>query len=159
MQSFCVTAYSMAGPAAVYGLLLDETTWPKWMGVDSVEIVNRAPPAAVGGGENRLGEIRKVITGRHHNLERITGLVPNESYRYVILDGMLTGYQGHVALTTEKDGRTKIEWQANFRMSILGAAFLMKLFLKRWMQRAVDKLANLAASTPSDFNSPARASA
>ena len=147
MQSYRVMAYSAASPSAVYKLLLDETTWPDWMGVDAVEIENRVPDVVAGESGSRIGEVRRVTTGRHHNRERIIELVPAKKYCYVILDGMLTGYQGQVALTLVEDGRTRIEWQGKFRMAIPGAAFLMKLFLKRWMQRAVDKLATLAAST------------
>ena len=78
------------------------------------------------------------------NHEEITQLVPNSRFSYIILDGMLHDYKGDVTLTALAEGGTKIEWTGAFRMSIPGAGWFMKVYLARFMQRAVKNLARQA---------------
>ena len=58
---------------------------------------------------------------------------------------MLHDYKGDVTLTALTGGGTKIEWTGTFHMSIPGAGWFMKLYLTRFMQRAVSNLARQAA--------------
>jgi hypothetical protein len=127
----------------VYSLLMDERTWPEWMGVNLAEIEDESSAEGKDMSE-RVGEVRKITTGQHSNSEKIIEIVPTVRYRYVILDGMLFGYEGDIKLSTGRDGRTKIEWRGVFTMRVPGAAVMMKLFLKLWMKRAVNRLARLA---------------
>ncbi len=145
MQKYSVTAQSSAGPAIVYGLLLNGQTWPAWMGVDSVETQRKNPDARSPHGADGVGDVRRIQTGKYVNHEEIVQLVPNSKFSYVILDGMLHDYKGDVTLTAVAGGGTKIEWTGSFRMSVPGAAWFMKLYLTRFMQRAVSRLARQAA--------------
>ena len=145
MQRYSVTAQSSANPSDVYALLIDGRTWPAWMGVDSVETEHRDPGRRSSHDPDRVGDVRRVQTGKYVNHEEIVQLVPNARFSYIILDGMLHDYKGDVMLTALAAGGTKIEWTAAFRMSIPGAGWFMKLYLTRFMQRAVKNLAQQAA--------------
>jgi hypothetical protein len=127
----------------VYSLLMDERTWPEWMGVNLAEIEDESSAEGKDMSE-RVGEVRKITTGQHSNSEKIIEIVPTVRYKYVIFDGMLFGYEGDIKFSTGRDGRTKIEWRGVFTMRVPGAAVMMKLFLKLWMKRAVNRLARLA---------------
>lgn len=145
MQKYRVTAESNANPSLVYELLIDGQTWPAWMGVDSVEtqledLDGRSPHDV-----NRVGDVRRIQTGKYVNHEKIVQLVPDTQFSYIILDGMLDDYKGNVTLTALAEDRTKIEWTGTFHMSIPGAGWFMKLYLTRFMQRAVNNLARQAA--------------
>jgi hypothetical protein len=144
MQKYSVTAQSSADPSIVYGLLIDGRTWPSWMGVDSVETQHKDPGMRSPNDPDRVGDIRKIKTGKYVNHEEIVQLVPNRKFSYIILDGMLQEYKGDVTLTTLAEGGTKIEWTGTFHMSIPGTGWLMKLYLTRFMQRAVGNLARQA---------------
>ena len=154
MQRYSVTARSSADPSLVYKLLMDGQTWPAWMGVDSVATQHKDPGTRSSQDPERVGEVRRIQTGKYVNHEEITQLIPNSRFSYSILDGMLHDYKGDVALTALPGGGTKIEWTGVFRMSIPGAAWLMKLYLTRFMQRAVKNLARQAAAPASENVSP-----
>lgn len=145
MQKYSVNAQSSASPSIVYELLLDGRTWPAWMGVDSVETQRKDPGMRSSHDPDRVGDVRRVQTGKYVNHEEIVQLVPNAKFSYIILDGMLHDYKGDVTMTALAGGGTKIEWTGTFCMSIPGAGWLMKLYLTRFMQRAVRNLAQQAA--------------
>ena len=52
-------AWSPAGPDAVYALLADGSTWPRWSGIDSFELEQ---PGSSGG--ESLDAVRVFRTGR-----------------------------------------------------------------------------------------------
>ena len=142
MQQYRVSSESKASPSAVFSLLVRGETWPLWMGVDSVKVERHNSGREQA--SEMVGDIRIVRTGSYSNREQITELLPDRRFAYVILDGMLLDYKGNVELTPSPGGGTSIEWSASYRMRIPGAAWLMKLYLQRFMQRAVLKLARLA---------------
>ena len=149
MQKYSVTAQSSADSSIVYELLIDGRTWPAWMGVDSVETQHKDPEMRSPSDLDRVGDVRRIQTGKYVNHEKIVQLVPNTKFSYVILDGMLHDYRGDVTLTILADGGTRIEWTGTFHMSFPGAGWLMKLYLIRFMQRAVNNLARKAAKLDS----------
>ena len=144
MQHYRVRAHSAASPAAVYSLLLDGKSWPAWMGVDAVDIESTASTTEETAEVGRIGEIRVIRTGRYVNREQIVALVPNHKFSYIILDGMLHDYKGDVALSVMPAGGTDICWRGVFKMSFPLAGWCMQLYLTRFMQRAVEKLARYA---------------
>lgn len=145
MQKYCVTAQSSASRSVVYQLLLDGQTWPAWMGVDSVQSQRKNPDMRLPDDPDRVGDVRRIQTGKYVNHEEIVQLVPNTKFSYTILDGMLHDYKGEVTLTALAEGGTKIDLTGAFKMSIPGAGWFMKLYLTRFMQRAVSNLARQSA--------------
>jgi hypothetical protein len=85
-----------------------------------------------------------IRTGRYVSREQIVELVPDQKFSYIVLGGMLRDYVGKVSLTALPKGGTEIRWCGVFRMPIPLAGWLMKLYLTRFMQRGVDKLARYA---------------
>jgi hypothetical protein len=149
MQKYEVSSLSKAELDEVFSLLLRGYTWPRWMGVDSVaiETANGSREPAMEG--EKVGDVRIIRTGRYTNREQIVEALPNRRFRYVILDGMFSEYEGLVQLTPGEARGTLITWSGTFRMKIPGAAWLMKLYLQRFMKRAIENLALLAeGSTP-----------
>jgi hypothetical protein len=144
MQRYEVMATSKARPCTVYALLLDGRSWPEWMGVDAVDV---EPTSSVDGSTaavSRIGQIRLIRTNRYVSREQIVELIPDRKFSYIVLDGMLHDYRGDVTLTSSPKGGTEIRWCGVFRMSFPLAGWLMKLYLSRFMQRGVDKLARYA---------------
>jgi len=144
MQKYEVMGTSKALPSIVYALLVDGRSWSEWMGVDAVDI---EPSSSVDGSAaavSRVGEIRLVRTNQYVSREQIVELIPDRKFSYIVLDGMLHDYRGDVALTSSPEGGTEICWRGVFRMSFPLAGWFMQLYLARFMQRAVNKLARYA---------------
>jgi hypothetical protein len=93
---------------------------------------------------SRVGDIRLIRTNRYVSREQIVELIPNQKFCYIVLDGMLHDYRGEVSLTPSPTGGTEIRWCGVFRMSFPLAGWLMKIYLIRFMQRGVNKLARYA---------------
>ena len=141
MNRYSVSAHSPASASAIYRLLLTAASWPSWMPIDSIAVEGRPGTSSL----DAVGAIRVVRTGKHVNREQITHLEPDRRFQYVLLDGFLLDYHGDVALHPTPGSGTDIHWSATFRMSLPGAGWLMQLYLKRFMQRAVNGLASHAA--------------
>ena len=141
MNHYSVSAHSTASPTAIYRQLLVAATWPSWMPIDSIEVEGKPTTTEL----DDVGAIRIVRTGKHRNREQITHLEPDRRFQYHLLDGFLLDYHGDVALNPTSDGGTDIHWSATFRMALPGAGWFMQLYLKHFMQRAVDGLATFAA--------------
>ncbi len=144
MQSYEVRAHSAAAPTTIYSLLLNAKSWPAWMGVDTVDVESTSPMPVNTTEVGRVGQIRVIRTGRYVNREQIVQLIPDRKFSYIILDGMLHDYSGDVDLALSPTGGTDISWRGVFRMSFPIAGWFMQLYLTRFMQRAVDKLARYA---------------
>lgn len=132
MQHYRVKAHSAADPRTIYSLLIDGMTWPAWMPIDSVDLEQENALAKPTNQPEQVGDVRIIRTGKYVNREKIVQLIPERKFSYVILDGMLHDYKGDVELTPAPTGGTEIEWHGVFRMSIPGAAWLMRLYLTRF---------------------------
>jgi Polyketide cyclase / dehydrase and lipid transport len=86
--------------------------------------------------------------------EQIIELVPDRKFSYINLDGMLQDYRGDVTLTSSSKGGTEISWRGIFRMSFPLAGWFMQLYLTRFTQRGVDKLARHAELIQDDSTDP-----
>jgi hypothetical protein len=144
MHKYEVKATSKALPDTVYALLLDGRSWPAWMGVDHVDIEPSGSIYIPATEFSKIGETRLIRTGRYVSREQIVELIPDQKFSYIVLDGMLHDYKGEVSLTASPKGGTEIRWCGVFRMSLPLAGWLMKLYLTRFMQRGVNKLARYA---------------
>ncbi len=149
MQTYAVDEVAKAKPSSIYALLLDGRSWPSWMGVDSVEIKRKDAGLRPLADEERVGDVRRIQTGTYVNHEEILELIPNQKFAYRILDGMLLDYKGVVEIVSLSEDRTMISWSGSFRMKVPGAAWLMRVYLARFMQRAVNNLARLAEAKDS----------
>ena len=135
-----VTATTPAPAAAVYRLLADGSTWPRWAAVDSLELEQPGDPPPEG-----VGAIRVLHRGRTTGRDRITGLVPDRQLAYESLSGLpVRDYSGVIELS-EADGATTIHWRSSFFPKMWGTGRLLERGITRFLQQCATGLAAYSA--------------
>jgi hypothetical protein len=134
-------ATTTAGPAAVYELLADGSTWPEWSPIGSFELLEPGDGSPEG-----LGAVRRFTTGRVHTTERVVERRPGEQFSYALLSGLpLRGYRADVTLAPGPGGTT-ITWHSTFRAKVPGTGALYRRQLAKFIGQCVEGLAR--ASEP-----------
>ena len=143
------------GPASVYALLADGSTWPEWSPIDAFTLID---PGA--GTPEGLGAVRLFTTGRHRSRERVVECRPGEVFAYVLEKGLpLRDYKAVITLTPMAGG-TSINWHSTFRPKMPGTGWLYRRELGKFIRQTVDGLAaaaDRAASGPCRNRHRARA--
>lgn len=136
-----VHAISTAPPDAVWTLLADATTWPRWSDFDEAAIERPDPDGGQG-----VGARRRFRLGRTRSLEEIVAFDPPTHVAYTLLSGLpLRDYRGDVTLTPTASGGTDIHWQSSFVPRIPGTGGLFVRRLGAFIQSVADALATAAA--------------
>ena len=134
-----VSATTPAPAPAVYRLLADGSTWPRWSPMDSVELERPGDPPPEG-----VGAIRVNRRGRTTGRDRITELVPDRRLAYESLSGLpIREYTGVVELD-EADGATTIRWRSSFFPKVPGTGWVLECGITRFLQQCADGLAAYA---------------
>ena len=133
-------ARSQATPAAVFSLLKNSDTWPRWSLFNSFEL-ERA-----GNGERfGVGAIRTFSTRVSKTTEQVTELIPDQKLSYVLLSGLpLRNYQAVVQLSSPEFGVTLVNWTASFQCRY-GTGWFWRIFLNLILSRVAMQLAAAAA--------------
>ena len=116
---------SLATPAAVFSLLKNNDTWPRWSLFNLYLKLERA------GKDERLGvgAIRTFSTRVSKTREQVTELIPDQKLSYVLLSGLpLRNYQAVVQLSSPESGITLISWTASFQCSY-GTGWFWRIFM------------------------------
>src|SRR4051812_211837 len=110
-QLIDVRARSAAPPDAVWALLADTPSWPRWSGVERAERTRDGE-----GDPEGIGSRRVFRTGRVRNEEEIVRFEPGRALSYRVVGGNLPlrDYRSDVTLTPSGDG-TDIVWRSVFR--------------------------------------------
>ena len=147
MTSYEVSAVSAAPPRDVVALLVDGPTWPAWTPIDEVRVERDDRVRAPAGDQHPVvGEVRVVRTGRNFSRDHVVGAVVDRELEYVIHpDAIFRAYRGRVALSPGPSGGTAIRWRGDFRTRVPGTGWFWRRYLKRFLQRMVDGLAQHAA--------------
>ncbi len=136
LQVIDETATTGAGPASVYQLLADGSTWPDWSPIDAFALLE---PGA--GTPEGLGAVRLFTTGRHRSRERVVECRPDEVFSYVLEQGLpLRDYKAVITLTPAGGG-TSINWHSTFRPKVPGTGWLYRRELGKFIRRTVEGLA------------------
>jgi polyketide cyclase/dehydrase/lipid transport protein len=136
-------ATTTAGPATVYELLADGTTWPEWSPIGSFELLEPGDASPEG-----LGAVRRFTTGRIHSTERVVERRPGEQFSYVLVSGLpLRDYRADVTLTPGPDGTT-ITWHSAFEPKVPGTGGLYRRQLGKFIARCVEGLARASERAP-----------
>jgi len=139
-----VEAVSTAGPATIYALLTDGTTWPRWSPIDSFELERPGDPPPEG-----VGAIRVLRLGRTTGRDEILELVPNQRIRYATLSGVpVRDYLGTVELEPLGDGTTRIHWYSSFVPKVFGSGAIVERSIRRFLQRCATGLAEYTSDKP-----------
>ncbi len=130
-----------AAPAdAVYALLRDGASWPRWSPLGSFELVRAGEGEPEG-----LGAIRLFTTGGVRSYEKIVALEPGRRFGYALERGLpLRDYVAYVDLSP-RDGGTDIHWHATFEPKIPGTGWFYRWFLGSFIKRVATGLARATA--------------
>jgi Polyketide cyclase / dehydrase and lipid transport len=137
-------ANSRATPAAVFALLKDSSSWPRWsMFISSgMERPGDEDPDGV-------GAIRTFATRVSRTRELVTKLVPDRQLGYQLLSGFpFRNYHADVVLTPSGGG-TRVNWTATFQCRH-GTGWFWRAFMNKVLSDLAKQLAAAAEkSTPS----------
>lgn len=134
MKTIDASATSSAPPAAVWRLLADASTWPRWGGWSDVHVE--------GGGHQREGAVRVLVRRPFRVRERITGWEPERRMSYELLDGLrVRGYRATATLEPTAEGGTVIRWRSEYER----ADPVTALILRTAVRDTARKLAKAAA--------------
>ncbi|WP_410593794.1 SRPBCC family protein [Amycolatopsis sp. lyj-23] len=136
VQSISVRTRSAAPADALYELLRDGSSWPKWSPLGSFELVRE------GAGEPEgLGAIRLFRTNGVRSYEKVVALEPGRRFGYSLEHGLpLRNYVAYVDLSP-RDGGTDIHWHSTFEPKIPGTGWFYRWFLGSFIKRVADGLA------------------
>lgn len=136
-----VTKHSTAAPDAVFALLADGSTWPRWSPIEAFELEQPGDPPPEGVGAIRAFRRRRT-TGR----DQIVEILPGRRLGYVSLSGLpVRNYWAHVDVEPDGDGTT-IRWQASFAPKVPGTGWLLERGLRRFLCECAAGVAARAAS-------------
>lgn len=134
--TFAIGAWTSADAAAVYRLLIDGATWPAWSPIGAFRLEREGTGAGDG-----LGAIRVFTTSGVRTREEILALEPDSSLTYAQLSGLpIRAHRATVELEP-RDGGTRITWHEAFEAAIPGTGWLLRWFLRGFVQRCADGLA------------------
>jgi uncharacterized protein YndB with AHSA1/START domain len=141
LQVIDKTATTTGPRDAVYELLADGSTWPRWSPIGSFELL-----APGDGSPEGLGAVRLFTTGRHKSRERVVERQPGQSFAYVLEAGLaLRDYKAVVTLVPNADGGTTINWHSRFTAKVPGTGGLYRRQLGAFIEQCVQGLAAAAA--------------
>lgn len=142
VQSISVRGRTSAPADAVYALLRDGASWPKWSPLGSFELVREGEGEPEG-----LGAVRLFRTRGVRSYEKVVALEPGRRFGYALDHGLpLRGYVAHVDLSPAGGG-TEIHWHSTFTAKIPGTGRFFRWFLGSFIERVV---AGLVAATSGD---------
>lgn len=155
--TFEVSAWSAAPPQAVYDLLRDGATWPRWSPIGSFRLEREGGAGGEsGGGGESVGAIRVFKTSLVTSREELVLLEPGRAFSYTALSGMpIHSHRADVKLT-ERDGGTAITWREDFVVKWFASAWFTGRALRGFVQRCADGLAVHAAGVTGPVSYPAR---
>jgi hypothetical protein len=139
-----VSARTTGRSDAVFRLLADGATWPKWAPIESFELERVGDPPPEG-----VGAIRVFRRGRTTGRDEIVEVVPGRRLGYVSLSGLpIRDYRATVDIEDAEDGAI-IRWRSSFFPKLPGTGLLFERGIAKFLQQCADGLAREAASQSS----------
>ncbi|MDQ7810222.1 SRPBCC family protein [Amycolatopsis sp. A133] len=136
VQRISVRVRTSVPADAVYALLRDGASWPKWSPLGSFELVREGEDEPEG-----LGAIRLFKTNGVRSYEKIVALEPGRRFGYALEHGLpLRDYVAYVDLSP-RDGGTDIHWHSTFTPKIPGTGWCYRWFLGSFIKRVAGGLA------------------
>lgn len=135
------TEQTAAGPATVYRLLRDGSTWPNWSSISTFELEREGEGEPEG-----VGAIRVFRAGPIAGRDEITGFEPDRQFRYIHLGGLpVRNYEAEVNLEPAGTGTT-INWRITFDPKFPFTGWLVHRALTRFIAQSIEGLAEHAVS-------------
>jgi uncharacterized protein YndB with AHSA1/START domain len=134
-------ATSRAAPVAVFALLKDSSSWPRW----SMFIASGIEKPGDGDPDG-VGAIKTFATHVSRTREIVTKLVPDRQLSYQLLSGFpFRNYHADVVLTPVNEG-TRIDWTATFQCRT-GTGWFWRAFMNKVLSDLAKQLAVAAEKT------------
>ena len=132
-------AISRAAPAAVFSLLKNSDTWPKWSMFKTAELEQPGQDEPYG-----VGSIRIFSTSVTRSRERVIELIADRQLSYVLLSGLpFRNYRADVCLTSPGGVGTRINWTASFQC-LYGTGWFWRRFMNSVLSDMARRLAAAA---------------
>ena len=132
-------ATSRAAPAAVFSLLKNIDTWPRWSMFKSAELEQSGQDESYG-----VGSIRVFSTSVTRAREQVVELIADRQLSYVLLSGLpFRNYRADVRLTPPGGNGTRIDWTASFQCRY-GTGWFWRLFMNSVLPNLAKQLAAAA---------------
>lgn len=134
-----IRVHTRAEATAVYALLRDGSSWPRWTSIDSFELERAGEREAEGVGAIRI--FRKgEVTGR----DEVAELVPDRRFSYRHVSGLpVRNYRADVDLEPVQNG-TSIRWHVSFAPKVPGTGWLWRWAIERFVKQSARGLAAYA---------------
>jgi Polyketide cyclase / dehydrase and lipid transport len=136
-------AHSQARPSAVFALLKDGETWPRWTIFTGFELERPGATEPLG-----VGNIHVFSTALTRAREETVELVADKRLSYVLLSGFpFLNYRADVDLAPVDGGGTSISWCASFDTKYPGTGWFWRLFMTAVLRKIAADLAAAAEKT------------
>jgi hypothetical protein len=141
-QHIDIQVHTCAKATAVYALLRDGASWPRWGPIDSFQLERAGEREPEGVGAIRI--FRKgTVTGR----DQVAELIPDRRFSYLHLSGLpVRDYRGDVDLEPAGEG-TRIRWHVSFTPKVPGTGWLWRWGIERFVKQSARGLAAYAHTT------------
>ncbi|MBV9162945.1 MAG: SRPBCC family protein [Pseudonocardiales bacterium] len=141
-QRIDIQVHTCAKATAVYALLRDGTSWPRWTSLDSFQLERAGEREPEGVGAIRI--FRKgTVTGR----DQITEVIPERRFSYRHLSGLpVRDYRADVDLEPTPEG-TRIRWHISFAPKVPGTGWLCRWGIERFVKQCARGLAAYPLTT------------
>jgi hypothetical protein len=151
LREIHVTAHTAASRSAVFALLADGESWPRWSPIEAFELEQAGEPPPEG-----VGAIRRFRRGRVTGRDRIVALLPDRRLVYESLSGLpVRDYHAEVELRDDDSAGTAIDWRASFRPKLPLTGWLLERGLRKFLG---DCASGLAGAAEGAWAPPARRS-
>jgi hypothetical protein len=135
-QHIEIQVHTCAETNAVYALLRDGASWPRWTSIESFQLerVGEREPEGV-------GAIRIFRKGKMTGRDQVAELIPDRRFSYLHLSGLpVRDYRADVDLEPTDEG-TRIRWHIAFTPKVPGTGWLWRWGIRRFIMQSARGLA------------------
>jgi hypothetical protein len=144
-QHIDIRVHTRAEANAVYALLRDGASWPRWTSIDSFELERAGEREPEG-----LGAIRIFRKGKVVGRDQIAELILDRRFSYLHLSGLpVRDYRADVDLEPKAEG-TRIRWRVSFSPKVPGSGWLLRWGIERFVTQSARGLAAYAHTASVD---------
>jgi hypothetical protein len=144
-QQIDVQVHTRAKANAVYALLRDGASWPRWTSIDSFELERAGEREPEG-----VGAIRIFRKGKVAGRDQVAELVRDHRFSYLHLSGLpVRDYRADVDLEPKAQG-TRIRWRVSFTPKVPGTGWLWRWAIRRFITQLACGLAAYAHTATVD---------
>ncbi|MGH3787034.1 MAG: SRPBCC family protein [Pseudonocardiaceae bacterium] len=143
-QHIDIRVHTCAEANAVYALLRDGASWPRWTSIESFQSERPGELEPEG-----IGAIRIFRQGKVTGRDQVVEVIPDRKFSYLHLSG-LPGHDYRADLDLEPaEGGTTIRWHISFTPQVPGTGWLWRWGIGRYVKQSAQGLAAYAQATTS----------